>query len=51
MLSEESVDEILDRIECLVYVLASKIGHRKALEEAQDVVDRAIQDVVAEVGD
>ena len=51
MLSEESVDELLDRIECIVYVLASKLGHRRALEESQAVVERAIDDVIAEVGD
>ena len=51
MLNDESVEELLDRIEGIVYVLASKIGHRRALELAQAAVDRAIQDVVSEVGD
>ena len=48
MLIDETDDELLDRIESLIYVLGERMELDTLRENLEDVVDRAMADVEVE---
>jgi len=48
MLIDETNDELLDRIESLIYLLGERMSADDLRDHIEDVVDKAISDVEAD---